>query len=73
MVYLTLSAIAVFFSLTIIRDKDTFFNCPVKIEILFIVFSAFRLIPAKAVDRFSAVCSASARSRVWRNICYSNS
>jgi hypothetical protein len=73
MVYLILSAIAASFSLIIIRDRDISFNCPAKIETFSIAFSVFMLTPAKAVDRFFAVLSASVRSRVWRNICYFNS
>jgi hypothetical protein len=64
MVYPILDAIIASFSLIIIRDKDIFFSCPIKIEALSIIFPVFRLISAKAVDRFSAVCFVSARSRV---------
>jgi hypothetical protein len=64
MVHLIFNAITVSSFLIIIRDKNTFFNCPVKIEILSVVFSASMLIPAKAVNRFFAVLSVSARSRV---------
>jgi hypothetical protein len=73
MVYLTFNIIAAFFSLAITKNRDTFFSCPAKIETFFIIFLAFRLIPAKAIDRFSAVYSISAKSRIWRNIYYSNS
>jgi hypothetical protein len=64
MVYLIFGAIAASFSLIIIKDRDISFSCPARIEALSIVFLVFRLIPVKAVDRFSAVYSASARSRV---------
>jgi hypothetical protein len=64
MIYLIFDAIAASFFLVITKDRDAFSNCPARIETLFIIFPASRLIPAKAVARFSAVCSASARSRV---------
>jgi hypothetical protein len=73
MVYLILGAIAAFSSLVIIKDKDAFSNCLIKIKALSIAFPVFKLIPVRTVDKFSAVCSASARFRVWRNICCSNS
>jgi hypothetical protein len=59
--------------LSIIRNKDASFNCPAKIETLFIIFPASTLNPARAVDRFFTIFSASAKSLAWRNICYSNS
>jgi hypothetical protein len=62
--YLTLCAIIASFSLAIISDRDASSSCPVRIKAFFIVFLAFRLIPAKAVDRFSTVCSISVRSRI---------
>jgi hypothetical protein len=64
MVYLIFSALTIFSSLVIIRNRDIFFNCPARIETFSIAFSASRLAPVKAVDRFSAVYSVSARSRV---------
>lgn len=64
MVYPIFNVIVTSFSLIIIKDRDTFFSCPAKIETLFIVFLTFKFIPAKAVDRFSAVCSVFAKSRV---------
>jgi hypothetical protein len=73
MVHLILSIIIASSSLIIIKDRNASFSYPAKIEALSIVFSASMFIPARAVDRFSAVLSASARSRVWRNIYYSNS
>jgi hypothetical protein len=60
--HLTLNTIAAFFFLTIIRDRDASFNCFAKIKTFFITFSAFKLILAKAVDRFSAVFSVFAKS-----------
>jgi hypothetical protein len=72
MVHLIFNIITAFSSLAIIRDKDAFFSCPAKIETLSVVFPVFMLIPVRAVDRFFAVFSAFARSRVWRNIYYSN-
>jgi hypothetical protein len=61
MVHLIFNAIIASFSLAIIKDRDTFFSCLVRIEALFIAFLIFRLIFIKAVDRFSAVYSASAK------------
>jgi hypothetical protein len=68
-----LSAITASFFLAIIRDSDAFSNCPARIEALSVAFPVSTLNPAKAVDKFSAVLSASAKSFLWRNICYSNS
>jgi hypothetical protein len=62
MVHLTFSAIVTSFSLTIIKDRNAFFNCPARIEALSVAFPVSILNLAKAVDRFSAVCSASAKS-----------
>jgi NADH:ubiquinone oxidoreductase subunit 6 (subunit J) len=73
MVYLIFNAITASFSLAIIRDRDTFFSCPAKIETFSIVSSVFILTSARAIDRFFAVLSASAKFLVWRNIYYSNS
>ena len=73
MIYLTLSIIIASSFLIIIRDRDIFSSYSARIEVLSIIFLAFRFIPVKAIDRFSAVYSVSARSRIWRNICYSNS
>jgi hypothetical protein len=73
MVHLILNIITASFSLAIIRDKNTSFSCLARIEALFIAFLAFMLIPAKTVNRFSAVLSASVKSLFWRNICYFNS
>jgi hypothetical protein len=62
MVYPTLSAIIASSSLAIIRDKDVFFNCFANIKTLSVIFLAFIFIPARAVDRFFAVLSVSAKS-----------
>jgi hypothetical protein len=62
MVYLILSTIVTFFSLVITRDRDIFSNCLAKIEALFIAFSAFMFISARAVDRFFTILSASVKS-----------
>jgi hypothetical protein len=62
MVYLILSAIAASSSLAIIRDRNAFFNYPARIETLFIAFPIFMLTLARAIDRFSAVFSTSAKS-----------
>jgi hypothetical protein len=56
------NVIIAFSSLIIIRDKDTFFNYSISIEILFIAFLASIFSLAKTVDRFFAVLSASAKS-----------
>jgi hypothetical protein len=55
-------AIIASFSLAIIRDSDASSSCPARIETLSVVSPALTLSPARAVDRFSAVFSASARS-----------
>jgi hypothetical protein len=62
MVHSFLSAIITFFSLTIIRNSDAFSNYPIRIEILSITFSVSTLSPAKTIDKFFAVLSASAKS-----------
>jgi hypothetical protein len=72
MIYLIFDIIAASSSLAITRDKDAFFSCPARIETLFVVFPVFMLISVKAVDRFSAVLSASAKFLFWRNIYYSS-
>jgi hypothetical protein len=64
MVYLILGAIIASFFLIITRDKDTFSSYPIRIETLSVAFSVFRLISARAVDRFSAVYSASVKSLI---------
>ena len=60
--YLFFGAIIASFSLIIIRDSDVSFSCPAKIEALSITFPASTLNPARAIDRFFAVLSASAKS-----------
>jgi hypothetical protein len=62
MVYLIFSIIAVSSSLAITRNRDTFFSYSAKIEAFFVAFLVFMLIPARAVDRFSAVLSAFIKS-----------
>jgi hypothetical protein len=57
-----LNTITIFSSLTIIRDSDVFSSYPAKIETLSIVSPTSTLNPAKTIDRFSAVLSASAKS-----------
>jgi hypothetical protein len=59
--------------LTITRDSDAFSSCPARIEALSIAFLVSTLSPIRAVDRFSAVLSAFAKSLFWRNIYCSNS
>jgi hypothetical protein len=61
MVYSTLDIIAISFSLTTIRDRDASFNYFANIKTFSVAFPVFRLTPAKAVDRFSAVFSTSVR------------
>jgi hypothetical protein len=62
--YLILDIIAVSSFLIITKNRNAFFSCLIKIETFSVAFPAFRLIPAKTVDRFSAVYSASAKSRI---------
>jgi hypothetical protein len=50
-------AFIVSFSLGIIRDKDIFFSCSARIEVLFIIFLVSTFSPVRAVDRFFAVFS----------------
>jgi hypothetical protein len=64
MVYLIFDIITAFSSLAITKDRDVSSSYLAKIEIFSVAFSAFMLIPARAVDRFFAVFSAFARSRV---------
>jgi hypothetical protein len=73
MVYSFFGVIIAFFSLAIIRDSDVFFSYPARIEARFVAFLASTLSSVRAIDRFSAALSASAKSLFWRNICYSNS
>jgi len=61
-VYSFFGAIIVFSSLIITKDSDISFSYPARIEIFSVAFSASTLSPARAVDRFSAVLSASAKS-----------
>jgi hypothetical protein len=68
-----LSIITAFFFLAITKNKDASSNYPARIETLSVASPAFIFISARAVDRFSAVLSASARFLIWRNIYYSNS
>jgi hypothetical protein len=63
-IYFILDIIAASSSLAIIKDRDTFFSCPARIKALSIAFLVFRLIPARAVDRFLAVYLIFAKSRV---------
>jgi hypothetical protein len=73
MIHSFFSVIIISSSLAIIRDSDAFSNCPARIKTLFIVSPVSTLNPARTIDKFSAVLSASAKSLPWRNICYSNS
>jgi hypothetical protein len=50
------------FFLVIIRDSEIFFSCPVRIEVFSVVFLVSTFSPAKAIDRFFVVLSASAKS-----------
>jgi hypothetical protein len=63
-IYLFFNVITASSSLIIIRDKDIFSNCPAKIETLSVIFPVLTFSPARAVDRFSAILSASAKSLV---------
>jgi hypothetical protein len=60
--YSFFNVIIAFFFLSIIRDKDVFFNYPIRIKALSITFPASIFSPVKAVDRFSAIFSAFAKS-----------
>jgi hypothetical protein len=62
MIYLIFGTIAASSSLTIIKDKDISFSYPAKIEAFSVVSPISILILAKAIDRFFAVFSASAKS-----------
>jgi hypothetical protein len=57
-----LGAVIISSSLTITRDKDASSSYPARIEAFFITSPASTLNPAKAIDRFSAVLSVSAKS-----------
>ena len=72
-VYLFFSAVIAFSSLAIIRDSDVFFNCSVRIEAFSVASSVSTLNPVRAVDRFSVVLSAFAKSFLWRSIYCFNS
>jgi hypothetical protein len=60
--YSFLGTIIASFFLAIIRNSDVFSSYSAKIEAFFIVSPASTLSPAKAVDRFFAVLSVSAKS-----------
>jgi hypothetical protein len=60
--YSFFNTIITFFFLVIIRDSNVFSNCSVKIEVFSIAFLASTLSPARVIDRFFAVFSASAKS-----------
>jgi hypothetical protein len=64
MVYLIFNTIITSSSLAIIKNRNTSFNYSVKIEVLSIAFSVFIFNLIKAVDRFFAVLSASAKSLI---------
>jgi hypothetical protein len=64
MVHSFLGIVTISFFLAITRDSDAFFSYSAKIEALFIAFSISTLNPARTVDRFSAVFSASAKSLI---------
>ena len=62
MVHSFFGATVISFSLIIIKDSDTSFSCPAKIEAFFVVSPISTLNPARAIDRFFAVLSAFAKS-----------
>jgi hypothetical protein len=62
MVHSFFGAIIVSFSLAIVRDSDTFFSCPARIEALFVASPASTLSPVRVIDRFSVVLSVFAKS-----------
>jgi hypothetical protein len=62
MIHSLFDAVTAPFSLAITRNNNASSNCSARIEALFIVFPASTLSLVRAVDRFSAVLSASAKS-----------
>jgi hypothetical protein len=62
MIYPIFNTITTSSSLTITKNRNTFSNCPTKIETLSVAFPASRLTLAKTVNRFSAVLSTSTKS-----------
>jgi hypothetical protein len=62
MIYSFFDAIVIFSFPTIIRDKDISSSCSISIKALSVVSPAFIFNPARAVDRFFAVFSVSAKS-----------
>jgi hypothetical protein len=60
-IYSFFGVITAFSFLIIIRDKDTFFSCPARIEVLFVTFPALTFSSVRAIDRFFAVFSAFAK------------
>jgi hypothetical protein len=59
--HLIFSIIAASSSLIITKNSDISSNYPAKIKAFFIISSASRLTPARAIDRFSAVYSVFAK------------
>jgi hypothetical protein len=62
MMYPIFNVIATSSSLIITKNRDTFFSYLARIETLSVAFPAFKLTPARAVNRFSAVLSIFAKS-----------
>jgi hypothetical protein len=62
--YLLFDALITSFSLSIIRDKNTFFSYLIKIETLFITFSVSTFNSTKITDKFSVVFSVFVKSLI---------
>jgi hypothetical protein len=61
-IYSFFSVITASSSLVIIRDKDVFSSCPARIEAFSVTSPVSTLNPARAVDSFFVILSASAKS-----------
>jgi hypothetical protein len=62
MMHSFLSVIVISFFLAITKDSDASFSCSAKIETFSVAFLISTLSPARVIDRFSVVLSASAKS-----------
>ena len=61
-IYSFFGAIIASFFLAIVRDSDASFNCPARIKTFSIIFPASIFSSVRAIDRFFAALSASAKS-----------
>ena len=64
MIYLIFNVIAASSFLIIIKDRNAFFSYLARIETFSVVFSIFMLNLIRAVDKFFAVFSVSAKSLI---------